>query len=68
MSAETAEWVKEQNAVTFGYLEKIPYREQIRERLTKMWNYEKFGMPFKKGDYTYFTKNDGLQNQDVYYR
>jgi prolyl oligopeptidase len=68
MSAETAEWVKEQNAVTFAYLEKIPYREQIRERLTNMWNYEKFGMPFKKGDYTYFTKNDGLQNQDVYYR
>ncbi len=68
MSAETAEWVKEQNAVTFAYLEKIPYREQIRERLTTMWNYEKFGMPFRKGDYTYFTKNDGLQNQDVYYR
>lgn len=68
MSAETAEWAKKQNAVTFAYLEKIPYREQIRERLTKMWNYEKFGMPFKKGDYTYFTKNDGLQNQDVYYR
>ncbi len=68
MSAQTAEWVKEQNAVTFGYLEKIPYREQIRERLTTMWNYEKFGMPFRKGDYTYFTRNDGLQNQDVFYR
>jgi prolyl oligopeptidase len=68
MSAETAEWVKKQNAVTFAYLEKIPYRTQIRERLSAMWNYERFGMPFKKGDYTYFTKNDGLQNQDVYYR
>ena len=68
MSDETAAWVKEQNAVTFGYLEKIPYREQIKERLTKMWNYEKFGMPFNEGDYTYFTKNNGLQNQSVYYR
>jgi prolyl oligopeptidase len=67
-SEETAAWVKEQNLVTFGYLSKIPYREQIRERLTKMWNYEKFGMPFKEGDYTYFTKNNGLQNQSVYYR
>jgi len=68
MSDETAAWVKEQNAVTFGYLEKIPYREQIKERLTKMWNYEKFGMPFNEGDYTYFSKNNGLQNQSVYYR
>jgi prolyl oligopeptidase len=67
-SDETAAWVKEQNAVTFGYLEKIPYREQIGERLTKMWNYEKFGLPFNEGEYTYFTKNDGLQNQSVYYR
>jgi prolyl oligopeptidase len=67
-SAETAAWVKEQNAVTFGYLEKIPYRAQIRERLTKMWNYEKYGLPFNEGEYTYFTKNDGLQNQSVYYR
>jgi prolyl oligopeptidase len=68
MSAETGAWVKEQNKVTFGYLEKIPYKEQIRERLTKIWNYEKFGMPFREGEYTYFTKNDGLQNQSVYYR
>jgi prolyl oligopeptidase len=68
MSAKTASWVKEQNAVTFGYLEKIPYRKQIRERLTKMWNYEKYGLPFNEGEYTYFTRNDGLQNQDVYYR
>lgn len=67
-SDETAAWVKEQNAVTFGYLEKIPYREQIKERLTKMWNYEKFSIPFIEGEYTYFTKNDGLQNQSVYYR
>jgi prolyl oligopeptidase len=68
MSEETAAWVKEQNAVTFGYLEKIPYREQIKERLTQIWNYEKFGMPFREGDYIYYTKNNGLQNQSVYYR
>ena len=68
MSEETAAWVKAQNAVTFAWLEKIPYREQIRERLTEMFNYEKYGMPFTRGDYTYFTKNDGLQNQDVLYR
>ena len=67
-SEDRAEWVKEQNLVTFGYLSKIPYREQIREHLTKMWNYEKFTMPFKEGDYTYFAKNNGLQNQYVYYR
>lgn len=68
MSEETAQWVKEQNVVTFGYLENIPYRESIRERLTKIWNFEKFGMPFREGDYTYFAKNDGLQNQYVFYR
>jgi prolyl oligopeptidase len=67
-SDETAAWVKEQNALTFGYLDQIPYRSQIREQLKKMWNYERFGMPFNEGDYTYFTKNDGLQNQYVYYR
>jgi len=68
MSEKTAAWVKEQNIVTFGYLEKIPFREQIRERLSEMWNYEKYGMPFRRGEYTYFAKNDGLQNQFVYYR
>jgi prolyl oligopeptidase len=68
MSDETAAWVKEQNAVTFGYLDKIPYRDQIRERLTKIWNFEKYGMPFREGDYIYFAKNTGLQNQSVYYR
>jgi prolyl oligopeptidase len=67
-SDETAAWVKEENALTFGYLDKIPYRAEIVEQLTKMWNYEKFGMPFKEGDYTYFAKNDGLQNQFEYYR
>jgi prolyl oligopeptidase len=68
MSDETAAWVKEQNLLTFGYLEKIPYREEIKDRLTKMWNYEKYTSPFKEGDYTYFMKNDGLQNQFVVWR
>ena len=68
MSAETADWVKRQNEVTFGYLAQIPYREEIKNRLTAMWNFEKFTAPFKEGDYTYFLKNDGLQNQYVVYR
>jgi len=67
-SPETEAWVKEQNEVTFGYLEKIPFRQQLKERLEKLWNYEKIGAPFKEGDYTYFVKNDGLQNQSVWYR
>ncbi|MCM4154948.1 prolyl oligopeptidase family serine peptidase [Gramella sp. AN32] len=67
-SKETEEWVKEQNKVTFGYLENIPYREKLKERLTELWNYEKLSAPFKEGDYTYFYKNDGLQNQSVIYR
>ncbi len=67
-SEETAAWVKAQNEVTFAYLEKIPYRDRIRERLTEMWNYEKYTAPFKEGGYTYFYKNDGLQNQYVVYR
>ncbi len=68
MSEETAAWVASQNEVTFGYLEQIPFREQLKERLTKLWNYEKVGSPFKRGAYTYFYKNDGLQNQYVVYR
>lgn len=68
MSEETAAWVKEQNKVTFDYLGKIPYREEIKSRLTKMWNYEKFTAPFKEGEFTYFSKNNGLQNQYVIYR
>lgn len=67
-SAETEAWVKSQNQTTFGYLDNIPYREELKERLTKLWNYEKIGSPFKEGDYTYFYKNDGLQNQYVIYR
>ncbi len=68
MSAETGAWVKEQNKTTYGYLDNIPFREELKERLTSLWNYEKVGSPFKEGDYTYFYKNDGLQNQYVIYR
>jgi len=67
-SEETEAWVKSQNEATFGYLDNIPYREELKERLTKIWNYEKIGPPFKEGDYMYFYKNDGLQNQYVIYR
>ena len=67
-SDETEEWVEAQNDLTFGYLEDIPYRNKLKERLTQVWNYEKIGAPFKRGEYTYFSKNDGLQNQSVYYR
>ena len=68
MSEETATWVKAQNKVTYSYLDRIPYRDQIKKRLMEMWNYEKFSAPFKEGDYTYFYKNDGLQDQFVVYR
>ena len=67
-STETGEWVKSQNEVSFDYLNKIPFRGAIRERLAKLWDYEKYSAPFKEGDYTYFYKNDGLQNQYVLYR
>ncbi|MBL7471331.1 prolyl oligopeptidase family serine peptidase [Robertkochia sediminum] len=68
LSEETAQWVKAQNEVTGSYLEEIPYRKQLEERLKEIWNYEKIGAPYKEGDYTYFSKNDGLQNQSVIYR
>src|SRR5438270_10433522 len=66
-SAETAEWVKAQNDVTFDYLRKLPQREPFKARLTKLWNYPKYGIPFKQGGWYFFFKNDGLQNQDVLY-
>ncbi len=68
LSDETAEWVKKQNELTFGYLSKIPFRDKIKKRLEKLWNYEKITAPVKHGDYFYFYKNDGLQNQYVLYR
>ncbi len=67
-SEETAAWVKEQNKVTFGYLKNIPYREQIKSHLEKMWNFEKFTAPHREGGYIYFSRNNGLQNQFVIYR
>src|SRR5690606_2279378 len=67
-SPETEAWVKEQNTATFGYLDKIPFREDIKNRLEKLWNYEKLGSPFKEGDYTYYYKNNGLQDQYVVHR
>ncbi len=66
-SPETKAWVEAQNAVTFGYFAQIPELPAIRERLTKVWNYERFGVPFKEGGRYFFTKNDGLQNQSVLY-
>ena len=67
-STETADWVKAQNQVTFGYLSAIPFRNAIKERMEKLWNYEKVSAPFKEGKYTYYYKNNGLQNQSVLYR
>ena len=68
MSHETGEWVMAQNKVTQNYLSVIPYREKIRDRIEKLWNYEKVGAPFEEGGFTYFYKNEGLQNQYVIYR
>ncbi|MBS2038245.1 S9 family peptidase [bacterium] len=66
-SAETAAWVSEQNKVTFGYLEAIPFRNAIKERLLKLINYPRYGLPFHYGDNYFFSKNDGLQKQAVWY-
>jgi len=66
-SAETAAWVEAQNKVTFAYLDKIPYRAQLTTRLKSLFDYAKFGSPSRKGDYYFFSKNDGLQNQSVLY-
>lgn len=67
-SKDVAAWVKSQNEVTFKYLKDIPQRSQIESRLTKLWNFEKYGSPFKRGGSYYYFKNDGLQNQSVLYR
>jgi prolyl oligopeptidase len=67
-SPETEAWVKAENAVTQSFLDQIPYREDLKNRLSDIWNYEKVGTPFSEGDYTYYFKNDGLQNQSVLYR
>ena len=65
---DTKSWVQEENKVTQNYLAQIPFRETVRKRLETLWNYEKFGAPYKEGKYTYFSKNTGLQSQSVVYR
>ena len=67
-SSETAAWVKAQNEVTFSYLKSIPYRDKIRDRLEKIYDYERLGAPAREGEYYYYYKNDGLQNHSVLYR
>ncbi|MCC9018056.1 prolyl oligopeptidase family serine peptidase [Flavobacterium lipolyticum] len=67
-SAETGAWVKAQNEVTYGYLDKIPFRDELKKRMEKLWNYEKISAPFVEGKFTYYSKNNGLQNQSVVYR
>ncbi|HRC16614.1 MAG TPA: prolyl oligopeptidase family serine peptidase [Bacteroidia bacterium] len=64
---DVKKWVTEENKVTFGYLEKIPFRNKIKERLTDIFNYPKYSNPFRAGEYYFFSKNDGLQNQSVIY-
>ncbi|MGB2988167.1 MAG: prolyl oligopeptidase family serine peptidase [Phycisphaerae bacterium] len=66
-SKETRAWIESENQVTFPYLERIPERERIKKRLTELWDYEKYGMPHKRGDRYFYSKNDGLQNQYVVY-
>ncbi|MCW0219680.1 MAG: prolyl oligopeptidase family serine peptidase [Prosthecobacter sp.] len=66
-SEETKAWVKAQNEVTFGYLNKLPKRTEIRTRLEKIWNYERVGVPFEEGGRWFFNRNSGLQNQSVFY-
>lgn len=68
MSEETADWVARQNEVSFAFLDSIPYRQALVDRITELWNYEKFSAPFERGEYIYWYKNDGLQNHSVLYR
>jgi prolyl oligopeptidase len=66
-SEETKAWVEGQNQVTFGYLQEIPVRENIKQRLIKLWDYERYSIPFKRGERYFYYKNDGLQNQSILY-
>lgn len=66
-SSETQAWVRAENKLTFGFLEQIPQRPAIKQRLTQLWNYERFGIPIKRADRYFYTRNDGLQNQPVLY-
>ena len=67
-SDETKAWVVAQNKVTQDYLNKIPYRDKVKKRLEELWNYPKYSSPIKESEYYYFFKNNGLQNQSVWYR
>lgn len=67
-SEETKEWVKAENKITDQYLSASPFYNKVKNRLEEMWNYPKYSSPFKEGDWYYFYKNDGLQNQSVLYR
>ncbi len=67
-AADTKSWVDAQNGVTENYLASIPFRPQVKQRLEELWNYPRYGTPFREGKYYYFYKNDGLQNQAVLYR
>ncbi len=66
-SPETKEWIDKENKVTFDFFKRIPFRDKIKKRLTAIWNYPKYSAPFKAGEYYFFYKNDGLQNQSVLY-
>lgn len=66
-SPESRSWIEAENKITFAFLEKIPQRERLRQRLTELWNYEKFGVPSQRGGRYFYTRNDGLQNQSVLY-
>ncbi|MCP9235390.1 prolyl oligopeptidase family protein [Lewinella sp. JB7] len=66
-SVKTKDWVTRQNEVTFGYLEQIPFRQDIEERLTELVNYPRLSSPYKVGEYYFYGRNDGLQNQSVIY-
>ena len=66
-SPEVAAWVEAQNKVTFAYLDQIPYRAAVKDRLTKLFNYPKYSSPSRRGEWFIFSKNDGLQNQSVFY-
>src|ERR1700742_2555777 len=66
-SADTHAWVEAENKVTFAYLNEIPAREQIKKRLTKLWNFERYSLPSKQGNRYFYSKNNGLQNQSVLY-
>ena len=62
-SSEVDAWVEAENKVTFDYLDKIPFRNSIRDRITRLWNYEKVGVPSREGGFLFYNKNSGLQNQ-----